>query len=155
MYALGSLYQKRLDDNEFLAHEWYFGHAPLTAEVNAFNRIEINDTLIYGLDYKRMFRRNCSTIQYRFNNVSHFGQVKCFFQLSFGTDLQNVALIYPLECCSPYNPASTHITAVTRINGLRVISIKYICGNCIYIIIAGNDKENNFVCEFVNKIETY
>ena len=154
VHTLGSFYRKRLDDNEFLALERYFGHAPVTAEVNAFNRIEMNETLIYGLDYKRMFRRNCSTIQYRFNNVSHFAQVKCFFQLSLGTDIQNVALIYPLECCSPYNPASTHITAVTRINSLRVINIKDICRNCIYITIAGNDKEHNYVCEFANKIET-
>lgn len=42
VYTLGSFYRKRLDDNEFLALERYFGHAPVTAEVNAFNHIEMN-----------------------------------------------------------------------------------------------------------------
>ena len=41
VYTLGSFYRKRLDDNEFLALERYFDHAPVTAEVNAFNRIEM------------------------------------------------------------------------------------------------------------------
>lgn len=93
-------------------------------------------------------------MHYCFKNVSHFAHVYRFFQLSLGIDIQNGAFIYPLECSSPYNSASTHITAVTRINSLRVINIKDICRNCIYITIAGNDKEHNYVCEFANKIET-
>ena len=85
-------------------------------------------------DCKRMFQGNCLTIQC-LKNVSHFATVKCFLQLSLGTDIQNGALIYPLECCSPYNPTSTHITAVTWINSLRVINIKNIWRNCISITI--------------------
>lgn len=91
---------------------------------------------------------------YRFKDVSRFGLVKCFFQLSSGTDIENVAFIYPLECCSAYNPASTHITAVMRSSSLRVINVKDICRNCIYITVTGNGRENNYVCEFANKIET-
>ena len=72
-------------------------------------------------------------------------RLKCFFHLNLETDIQNGALIYPLECCSPYNPESTHITAVTRINSLRVINIKNICRNCIYITIAENAAEHNNV----------
>ena len=154
VYTLGSLYRKSLDNDEFQALESYFCHAPATAEVNAFKRIEMNETLIYGLDYKRMYRRNCSTVQYRCQNVYSFGQVKCFFQLSSGADTQNVPFIYPLECCSPYNPASMHITAVTRSTSLRVINIADIWRNCIHITIAGNGTERNYVCEFANIVET-
>ena len=153
VYMLGSLYRKRLDDKEFQALESYVGHAPAAAEVNAFNRIETKEAYIYGLDYKRMYRRNCSTVQYRFENVYSFGQVKCFFQLSSGTDIKHVAFIYPLECRKSYDPASTHITSVTRNANLRVINIKDIWRNCIFITIDGNDTEHHYVCEFPNKIE--
>ena len=154
-YLLGSLYRKRLNNMEFKAIEMFIGHAPTTAEVNAFNRIELNNSLIYGLDYKRMFRRNCSTVKYCSKQSYAFGQVKCFCQLSLGTEVKNIALVYPLECCAPCNPASTHITAVKRDDGiLHAVDIKDICRNCIYIEIVGEDGTFQcYVCEFPNKTE--
>lgn len=154
-YLLGSLYRKSLNEMEFKALEMLIGHAPTTAEVNAFNRIELNNSLIYGLDYKRMFRRNCSTVKYCSQKSYAFGQVKCFCKFSLGAEVKNIAFVYPLECCAPYNPASTHITAVKRDDGiLRAIDIRDICRNCIYIEIVGEDGTFQcYTCEFPNKIE--
>ena len=47
----------------FEALERYIGHQPPTAEVTASNHAEFNNTLIYDLDYKPMFKRNCSTVK--------------------------------------------------------------------------------------------
>ena len=140
---------------EFKALEMLIGHAPTTAEVNAFNRIELNNSLIYGLDYKRMFRRNCSTVKYSSQQSYAFGQVKCFCQFSLGAEVKNIAFVYPLECCAPYNPVSTHITAVKRDDGiLCAIDIRDICRNCIYVEIVGEDGTLQcYTCEFPNKIK--
>ena len=154
-YLLGSLYRKGLSEMEFKALETFIGHAPTTAEVNAFNRIELNNSLIYGLDYKRMFRRNCSTVKYCSLNSYYFGQVKCFCQLSLGNGVHNIAFVYPLECCAPYDPTSTHIIAVKRDDtSLRAVDIRNISRNCIYMEIVREDATVHcFVCEFPNKIE--
>ena len=51
-YLLGSLYWTSLNEMEFKALEMLISHTPTIAEVNAFNRIELNNSLIYGLNYK-------------------------------------------------------------------------------------------------------
>jgi len=87
-----------------------------------------------------MFRRNCLTVKYCSQQSYAFGQVKCFCKFSLGAEVKNIAFVYPLESCAVYNPASTHITAVKRDDGiLRAIDIRDICRNCIYIEIVGED----------------
>ena len=155
-FLLGSFYRKTLNDMEFKALEMLIRHAPTTAEVNTFNRIEFNNTLIYGLDYKRMFRRNCSAVKYCSQQSYAFRQVKCFCQVSLGAEVKNVAFVDPLECCARYDPSSTHITAVTHDEGiLHAIDVKDICINCLYVEIVGADGavQQSYVSEFPNKIE--
>lgn len=155
-FLLGLFYWKTLNDMEFKALEMFIGHALMTAEVDAFNHIEFNNTLIYGLDYKRMFRRNCSIVKYCSQQSYAFGQVKCFCQVSLGAEVKNVAFVYPLECCARYDPSSTHITAVTRDEGiLHAIDVKDIRRNCLYVEIVGADGtvRQRYVSEFPKKIE--
>lgn len=65
--------------------------------------------------------------------------------------VKNVAFVYPLECCAPYNPASTHITTVKR-----AVDIKDISRNCMHMEIVGEDGTAQcYVCKFPNKIEIH
>ena len=64
VHQLLHLVDKSLNELEFKALEML----PTTAEVNAFNRVELNNSLIYGLDYKRMFKRS---VCYGFNKKNH------------------------------------------------------------------------------------
>ena len=64
VFALGAPYKRELNDQEFKAVADFFNCAPNTVQVTSFVRLEINNCYIYGLDYKRLTRRNCSTIKY-------------------------------------------------------------------------------------------
>lgn len=63
VFALGAPYKHELNDQEFKAVA-EFNCAPNTIHVTSFVHLEINDCYIYGLDYKRLTKRNCSTIKY-------------------------------------------------------------------------------------------
>ena len=80
IFTLGASFKKDLSDDEFTALERFLGYAPCSIEVTAYNRLELKSSYIYGTSYKRMFRRNCSTIKYEANGSVYFGQVKYFIQ---------------------------------------------------------------------------
>ena len=62
-----------------------------------------------------MFRRSCSTVKYFSQQSYAFGQVKCFCKFSLGAEVKNTAFVYPLECCAPYNPASTPASLLSSV----------------------------------------
>ena len=55
-YLLGSLYRKGLSEVEFKALETFIGHAPTTAEVNAFNRIELRLLQTFAGGFQKKIR---------------------------------------------------------------------------------------------------
>jgi hypothetical protein len=65
----------------------------------SFNRIEFNDTLIYGLCYTRTVKRNNSVIEYNEHEINAvgFGQVRYFINLGEMITSKNIlALVEPL-----------------------------------------------------------
>lgn len=60
VYALGAFYNRTLNAEEYAAFQCYLGLAPPTVVVRAFNRLQIGPSgcYVYGLDYKRMLKRN-------------------------------------------------------------------------------------------------
>ncbi|EDO33188.1 predicted protein [Nematostella vectensis] len=128
-YVLGAFYRKQLNEHELLALENYLKQTPTFMNVIAFNRIERKSAFIYGFDYKRMSRRNCSTVKYSTRNSIAFAQVKCFIKVNVGAarNVHYLAIATPLECPC-YNPSSTHITSVKRaMDKLVVFNISDIC----------------------------
>lgn len=66
--------------------------------------------------------------------------MKCFCKFSLGVELKNIVFVYLLECFVFYNFVFIYIIVVKRDDGiLRVIDIRDICRNCIYIEVVGED----------------
>jgi len=142
IFALGAPQKRELNEEEFLAVAEFFQCAPHTVNVTSFVWRTINGFYIYGLDYKCLTRRNCSTIKYFDGKGYSFAQVKCFIQIAdFFENVLDLALCYPLYCESYDN--STHINVVSQTYRTRLISvdIKNFSSNCIFIslkmILAG------------------
>lgn len=156
IFILGTPFKKVLDDDEFKALEFILGYAPCSLEVTAFNRLELKSSYIYGTSYRRMFRRNCSTIKYQVNGLVHFGQVRYFIlyhDTHRGGLVRHLALVQPLTCDN-YSPSS-HISVISVGSQNPVVifvDIESITENCIYISFP-DENERAYVCEFPNKLE--
>ncbi|XP_068727920.1 uncharacterized protein [Montipora capricornis] len=156
IFILGTPFKRNLNDDEYKALECFLGYAPCSLEVTAFNRLELKSCYIYGTSYKRMFRRNCSTIKYEANGSIHFGEVRYFIQhhdAHRGGQVHHLAIVQPLNCHN-YSPAS-HINVITVSQShsiIGVIDIRSITQNCIYISFP-DDSQRAYVCEFPNKKE--
>ena len=156
IFILGTPFKRNLNDDEYKALECFLGYAPCSLEVTAFNRLELKSCYIYGTSYKRMFRRNCSTIKYEANGSIHFGQVRYFIQhhnAHRGGQVYHLAIVQPLNCHN-YSPAS-HINVITVSQShsiIGVVDIRSITQNCIYISFP-DDSQRAYVCEFPNKKE--
>ena len=155
VFALGAPYKRDLTDEEFVAVAEVLNCAPNTVLVNSFVRLEINGSYIYSLDFKRLTRRNCSTIKYFDGQGCNFVQVKSFIQIAdFLGNVLHVALCYPLRCES-YDTCSTLINVVSNPDRTRLIAvnIRNISSNCIFICFK-DTPSRAYVCEFPNKLET-
>lgn len=64
IFILGIFFKKVFDDDEFKVLEFILGYVFCFFEVIVFNRFEFKLFYIYGISYKRMFRRNCLIIKY-------------------------------------------------------------------------------------------
>lgn len=61
VYILGAVKRKQLDDVHFNALTNYLEIVPFTDTFLSFNRLELKQQLIYGIDYSRMIKRDNST----------------------------------------------------------------------------------------------
>ena len=154
VFALGAPFKRQLNDQEFVALAEVLNCAPNTVHVTSFVRLEVNGCYIYGLDYKRLTRRNCSTVKYCDGQRYNFAQVKCFIQTAdLSRNILYHALCYPLHCES-YD-SSTLMNVVQNPDRTRLIAVNIdnILSNCIFISFKDTPSQA-YVCEFPNKFET-
>ena len=101
-------------------------HVPL----NVFGhliRVELSfSSVICGLAYKHMHKRNCAPVKYLINNSWGFAMVCFFINYDLSTrDPHYLALAHPLSC--------TGFSPNLHINDVVVINFSAIYSNCIYI----------------------
>ena len=155
IFILGTPFKRNLNDDEYKALESFLGYAPCSLEVTAFNRLELKSCYIYGTSYKRMFRRNCSTIKYEANGSIHFGQVRYFIQHHDAHRGRQVGTSSSHSSASDLFSPASHINVITVSQShsiIGVVDIRSITQNCIYISFP-DDSQRACVCEFRNKKE--
>ena len=154
IYMVSATYQVSLNARELIALEKYIGSSCPTERFWVFNRVELSfSSVICGLAYKRMRKRNCAAVKYLINNSWGFVMVRFFIKYDLSTrDPLYLALAHALSR-TRFNP-NLHINRVVPYdpNDVVVINILTIYSNCIYI--GFNDGcESAYVCEFPNKME--
>jgi len=157
VYALGAFYNRTLNAEEYAAFQCYLGLAPRTVVVRAFNRLQIglSGCYIYGLDYKRMLKRNCAAVKYLSQdpNGVQFALVQYFFQVSTSTgDVLNLVMAKTLRLQRDYDD-TTHIHVVeSHHQELITFPLRDVC--CNYIFISFTDSPGRgYMCEFPNRVE--
>lgn len=157
VYALGAFYNRTLNAEEYAAFQCYLGLAPPTVVVRAFNRLQIGPSgcYVYGLDYKRMLKRNCAAVKYLSQdpNGVQFALVQYFFQVSTSTgDVLNLVMAKTLTLQRDYDD-TTHIHVVEpHHQELITFPLRDVCCNCIFISFTDNP-ERGYMCEFPNHVE--
>lgn len=158
IYTVSATYQVWLSVSDMKALENYLGSSCPTDRLWAFNRLEIavTSSVICGLAYKRMRKRNCAVVKYAVNSTSAFAMVKFFvkYELPSTGEPIYLAIAHPI-LCDNYNP-KLHINRVTPCNREQtvVLNVLTISTNCIYIsFTTEGNHEDAYVCEFPNKKE--
>ena len=162
IYALSATYQVCLEIVEMNALEKYLGFSCPIERFWAFNRLEIttSSSVICGLAYKRLRKRNCAVVKYRAKDTWMFAMVKFFIKYESCSVKEPtfLAIAHPI-LCNNYNP-KIHINRVTyfSLEEIVVLNIQDICTNCLYIslnVAAEGRQEDSmaYVCEFPNKKE--
>ena len=82
IYALSATYQVHLGIAELNAVEKYLGFSCPKEQIWAFNRLEIAllSSIVCGLAYKHLRKRNCAVVKYCVNNTWAFTMVKFFLK---------------------------------------------------------------------------
>lgn len=78
LYILGAVKRKQLDDVYFNALTNYLEIVPFTATLSLYNRLELKQQLIYGIDYSRMIKRDNSTVFFDTGTLKGFCRVHFF-----------------------------------------------------------------------------
>ena len=158
IHAISATYQICLNVTEMNALETFLGSSCPTDCLLAFNRLEIiaTSSVICGLAYKRMRKRNCAAVKYVTGNTWAFAMVKFFvkYDMSSTRELMYLAIAYPI-LCDNYNP-KLHINRVTPCNREQtvVFNVSTISTNCLYVSFTTEEnQEDAYVCEFPNKKE--
>lgn len=151
VYVLGGIKNRLLSDQELRAVSSYYGEAPTQDTFPSFNRIEIRKMIVYGLDYKRMTKRDNSTISFLDEDGIQFGRVRCFLQLSKNDEDKCAAMVEILQC-NNFN-TKVCVLSVKITNKLKVISIENIQSSCMFTSL-DKSKKVGYVCFFPNKLES-
>lgn len=150
-YTLGSIKKKTFSDKEFQAVASFCGEAPPSDTFPSFNRIDINETIVYGLDYKRMIKRDNSGICFLDGNAIQFGRVKFFVQIPKDNNEECAAMVEILKC-NNYS-AKSNILAVKLTNNVKVVPLENIKSSCMFTC-SDFSKKVGYVCLFPNKLES-
>ena len=110
---------------------------------------------VYGLDYKRMLKRNCAAVKYLSHDLKgvQFALVQYFFQVSTSTgDVLNLVMAKTFKRQRDYDD-TTHIHIVeSHHQELITFPLRVVCCNCIFISFTDNP-ERGYMCEFPNFVE--
>lgn len=150
---LGGISERTLAADECEVLQTFTGADNIHEKYMSFNRIEFNDTLIYGLCYTRMVKRNNSVIEYNKHeiNVVGFGQVRYFINLGEMITSENIlALVEPLIC--PDYSEEINILSVQRLNTVEVVRAKDIVGGCM--LVSFSKYSEMYICRFPNTLES-
>ena len=157
VYALGAIYNRTLNAKEYAVFQRYLGFAPPGVVVRAFNRLQMLPfaCYIYGLEYKRMLKRNCSAVKYITQDLNvRFAEVQYFFQFSTITgNVLNLAMAKTFKLQQGYDK-STHIHVVDLSVDQELITfpLRDICCNCIFISFT-DVPDRGYLCEIPNRVE--
>ena len=151
IYTLGSIKDKVLSDQEFSAVVSYLGEAPLQDTFPCFKRIEINKMIIYGLDYKRMTKRDNSAISFMDENSCQFGRIRYFIRLT-RNNADEYAAMLELLLCNNYHP-KLGILCVKITGSLKVVPVRNIKSSCLFSCM-DFAKKVGYVCFFPNRLES-
>ena len=158
IHVLSATYQVCLSVTEMNALEKFLGSSCPLDRLWAFNRLEVTATssVICGLAYKRMRKRNCAVVKYAADNTWAFAMVKFFinYNLSSSREPMYLAVAHPI-LCDTYNP-KLPINRVTPCNHEQtvVFNVLTISSNCLYISFTTEENQDDaYVCEFPNKKE--
>ena len=157
VYALGALYNRTLNAEEYAAFQHYLGFAPPTVILRAFNRLQIGPSgcYVYGLEYKRMLKRNCAAVKYISQNLNvQFALVQYFFQFSTSAGDVNLVMAKTLKLHEQGYDDSTHIHVVDLSCDQQLITfpLRDICCNCIFISFS-DIPDRGYMCEIPNRVE--
>ena len=148
IYVLGAIHEKELSEEEYSALVSFCGHAIGNVTFSSFNRMEINESLVYGLNYKRMVKRNNSAIVYFNNNRTNYGLVKFFIEVDME---QPVVLAVTEQLHRIYENVTvkSHLLAVAETKTTQMVPVNNIINTCMYIKMP----EMSYVCLFPNMLE--
>ena len=157
VYALGAVYNRTLNAEEYAAFQRYLGFAPPDVVVRAFNRLQIfpYGCCIYGLEYKRMLKRNCSAVKYHTRDLNvQFALIQYFFQFSTNTgDVFNLAMAKTLKLQQGYdNSTHIHVADLSDNQELITFAVRDVCCNCIFLSFT-DITDRGYLCEIPNRVE--
>ena len=158
MYALGSTYNRTLNSEEYAAYQCFLGFAPPDVVIPSFKRLQMGSSsrcAVYGLQYKRMLKRNCAAVKYNSQNLSvQFALVHFFFQFVTSTgDVHNLVMEKSFKLQQGYDESThIHVVDLSCDQQLRTFPLRDICCNCIFISFT-DSSDRGYLCEIPNRVE--
>ena len=153
VYRLGQFSHRHLTKEELVAITECLGFPPLSTQCSSFTRIIFKKkVLIYGMDYRRMLKRNNAVVKITTNNQSFiFAQIKRFLRMLVNDKVCYFSIGNELKPILGYS-GDSHITKVHRDdNKLIAFYLTEIESNCVFVEV--NDIGDLYVCEFPNTVD--
>ncbi|CAG2218049.1 unnamed protein product [Mytilus edulis] len=152
IYILGSIKMRTLTKHALDALCKYLDFAPPNDYFATFRRIEMNDNLVYGMEYARMTKRDNSAIMFKHNGKVCFGRVCFFIRLDCIEQRANTVVAYT-EClkCVNYSDHSG-ILSVKKTEITQCVPIVNIIESCMYVSPEGS--KTSYICRFPNRLES-
>ena len=126
--------------------------------MRAFNRLQISlsGCHVYGLDYKRMLKRNCAAVKYLSQHPNSAADgvqvalVQYFFQVSANEGhVLNLVMAKTLKLQCGYD--DIHVVE-SHHQELITFPLRDVCCNCIFLSFTDNP-ERGYICEVPNRVE--
>lgn len=152
VYILGGVKLRDLLEDEYTKLCDFLGYAPVNEKFRTFKRIDFFNYIIYGLHYKRMTKRDNSTVMYMDGNDVCFGRVRFFLLVTVHDKTTVLALTEKLE--SLHYSENLHVLKVQKTDEFHYIPIKTIKEGCMFLEVQSNHDITCYVCRFPNKLES-
>lgn len=163
VYILGGVKLRDLLEDEYTKFCDFLGYAPVNEKFRTFKRIDFFNYIIYGLHYKRMTKRDNSTVMYMDGNDVCFGRVRFFLLVTVHDKTTVLALTEKLE--SLHYSENLHVLKVQKTDEFHYIPIKTIKEGCMflevqsnhditcYVVSPTNLRVTKFMLHYVNKFK--
>lgn len=152
VYILGGVKLRDLLEDEYTKLCDFLGYAPVNEKFRTFKRIDFFNYIIYGLHYKRMTKRDNSTVMYMDGNDVCFGRVRFFLLVTVHDKTTVLALTEKLE--SLHYSENLNVLKVQKTDEFHYIPIKTIKEGCMFLEVQSNHDITCYVCRFPNKLES-